>query len=615
MESHELFARVGALRKQEKSVEALNILREALRREQLSPDGVERAGRAIKSLLASSQAQSTKRILLLGQFTTSWLVTSLIAIGWKHGLALDIKEGAYDNVMQELIATDRAAATDLVVLLPWSKRLLDVGARPAAQRVDDECAFWRQTWRLLRERTKARIVQVGYDWVTPGALGLGLGASAGATALVRQTNDALRKEMPSGAFFLDLEQISGMMGRERFYDWRQFFWTKQPFSEAGLVRLSEHLVSAARALISGPKKVLVLDLDNTLWGGVVGETGPLGVELGEGPDGEAFRAFQQHCKELSARGVVLAVCSKNNPPDARGPFEQNPNMVLAIDDIAHFEASWDPKSVGLRRIAEGLQLGLDSFVFFDDNPAEREHIRQALPDVAVVEVPSDPADYIPALEAGFWFEAVNLTGEDLQRRDQYRAERLRRESEVTFDSLDEYLSSLQMVAEIARIDETNIERVVQLIGKTNQFNLTTRRHSLQTVQGMLRQDGSIGLAVRLEDRFGDHGLVAVVIAIPSEDPGWMEIDTWLMSCRVIGRTFEEFVFNALAEQARLTHRKLLGIYAPTAKNGLVKELYPRLGFVQRSQTTAGAIHYDLDLESLQPVKTFVVLKQPTAAHG
>lgn len=609
MHQQSFFKQVSDLRKQSRQAEALEQLRDALRRQQLDAEGVEKAGRILSPLLAGEAKRAACRALLLGQCTTSWLANTLTAAAWGQGTALTVTEGAYDNVMQELLAAGaKEEKPDVVVLLPWNQRLLFGNEnRSPAERVDDECAFWQQTWRLIRERLGARILQAGYDWITPGALGYCLGAKAdGDAALVRRVNDALRESLPSGAYFADLEQIAGMMGRERFYDLRRYFWTKQPFSEAGTVRLSEHLWAGIRAMLSGPKKVLVLDLDNTLWGGVVGETGALGVGLGEGPDGEAFRAFQKHVKALSKRGVVLAVCSKNNPADARGPFLENPAMILSLDDLAHFEVSWEPKSQGLKRIAKTLQLGLDSFVFFDDNPAEREQIRQALPEVVVVEV-SDPSEYIRDLEKGLWFETVGLTDEDRQRGEQYRAENERRNLATSFDSLDDYLISLDMVGDIRPIDDADFERVVQLIGKTNQFNLTTRRHSAEQLRRMLAHPATIGLTLRMVDRFGDYGLVSVILAVEDDSqPGSLQIDTWLMSCRVISRTAENFLFNALMEEARQRGaRRLIGHYIPTPKNGLVKDLYDRLGFKPALNGSNGTQTYELDLAQAMPSTSFI----------
>ena len=425
---------------------------------------------------------------------------------------------------------------------------------------------------------------------------------------MRAVNQQLRDGLPPGAVFCDLEQISGEIGRNRFYDARRYYWTKQPFSEEGLVRLVEHLAAGIRALTTGPKKVLVLDLDNTLWGGVVGETGPLGITIGEGADGEAYTAFQKHVKGLSARGIVLAASSKNNDSDAREPFEKNPNMVLSLDDFAHFEATWDPKAVTLRKIAQTLRLGLDSFVFFDDNPAEREHIRQALPEVAVVEVPPDPAEYIRALDRELFFEAVDITNEDRIRAEQYLSERRRRDTETTFESLDGYLTSLEMTGDVRAIDEGDMDRVVQLIGKTNQFNLTTRRHGLAKVRQMLDLPATVGLTLRMSDRFGDHGLVSLIIAtsVPGAELPTLAIDTWLMSCRVISRTAEEFFLNALIAAAREAGvSRLVGEYVPTAKNGLVRELYDRLGFERRGMSESGVLTYQMELKTASPAKTFV----------
>jgi FkbH-like protein len=608
------FRNVSELIKRSRHDEALTSLRQALSQSQLDAEGVEKAGQLCTTCFKANGTRIAARVLLLGQCTTTWLSHALVAEAWADGRALAITEGAYDNVLQELLsATTTDTAVDVVVLLPWHQRLLSADVvRTAAERIDAERAFWEQGWRLVEKRLSARLVQVGYDWTSPGPLGYMLGGRTdGNVALVRAVNASLRTALPKGAAFVDLEQISGEIGRGRFYDPRRYFWTKQPFSEEGAARLAEHLAAGIRALLSGPKKVLVLDLDNTLWGGVVGETGPLGVKLGDGPDGEAFVAFQRYVKQLSDRGIVLTVASKNNDPDAREPFEKNSNMVLSLADFAQFEANWEPKAASIRRMASALQLGLESFVFFDDNPAEREHIRQALPEVAVVEVPDDPAEYVRALDDELWFEIVDLTSEDRMRAAQYRSEHLRREAAGAAESLDGYLTSLDMVAEVRPIDEPDMDRVVQLLGKTNQFNLTTRRHGLARVRQFLDNPKNIGLTLRLTDRFGDHGLVSVVIALMDDEGAAITIDTWLMSCRVINRTVEEFLFNQILEDARRRGvRRLDAEYLPTAKNELVKDLYDRLGFT-RSRETPERVEYCLDVQQAPPATTFVRLLNPS----
>jgi FkbH-like protein len=472
-----------------------------------------------------------------------------------------------------------------------------------------ECAFWEAAWA---NRRGARLVQVGYDWSGPGPAGVTLaGAPGGRVDTIRAMNAALRARLPQGAAWVDLEQVAGELGRERFYDPRRYHWTKQPFSDEGILRLCRALHAAVRALLTGPKKVLVLDLDNTLWGGVVGETGPLGVAICETPEGEAFRAFQRHVKGLSQRGVVLAVASKNNPADAREPFVQNSEMVLKLEDFAGFEASWDPKATSLVRLAESLRLGLDSFVFFDDNPAEREHIRQALPEVDVVDVPEEPALYVRALEAGLWFEAVTQTAEDAARAAQYQAEAGRRGAEAAFGSLDAYLASLEMRATIRPVGEADLDRVVQLIGKTNQFNLTTRRHGPDAVRTLLADPRTVALTVRVADRFGDHGLVAVLFGVPEETAGYeaaqtLRVDTWLMSCRVIGRTVEHLSFATLLEAARARgYTRVLGEYLPTAKNAQVADLYAQLGLELLAEDADGHRRYAGEIAGMVAPRSFV----------
>ncbi len=470
---------------------------------------------------------------------------------------------------------------------------------------------------MVHENLGARLLQVGYDWIVPGASGSHLDSGpSGRIHAVRALNEKIRGQLPVGAYFLDLEQVFGAMGRDTFYNMRRYYWTKQPFGEEGTHHLAIHLWAGIRALTTGPKKVLVVDLDNTLWGGVVGETGPLGVALGDSPDGEGFRNFQAHLKDLTRRGIVLAVASKNNPNDAREVFEKNPDMILRLDDFAAFEACWDPKAVSIARIAETLSLGLDSFVFFYDNPAEGELIRQALPDVEVVDVPLDPAEYVRALQAGGWFEITGLTRDDATRAAQYAVERERRELQQSFTSLDDYLRSLEMWADVRDVNEADLMRVVQLLAKTNQFSLTTRRHTRDDVLELIGTPGSVAMTLRVDDRFGNYGLVSVLLGVPTDEPGTIRIDTWLMSCRVIGRTVEQFFFGAfLARSQDLGYHRILGEYIPTKKNALVSELYDNLGFTRLPGPDGATVHYELLLDGAVPPSCFVAPRESAVETG
>jgi len=590
-----------SLKASDKIAQGLAVLRQALRRGDIDPDGLDRVGRLLVRHKEDLPKQPAPlRVLIVGQCTTTWLVPALTAVAWGRGRACDVRDGGYDNVIQDLAA--QQTPPDVVIVLPWHQRLLGGGSsggdRPTQQRVDDELPLLRQAWESVR-KMGSRLVQIGYDWENFGAAGHHLSArEGGSVCTVRKVNETIRSALPEGAFFVDLEQISGEIGRRAFYDPRGYHWTKQPFSRLGVARLCDHLWAAIRALTTGPKKVLVLDLDNTLWGGVVGELGPLGVALGDNPEGESFRAFQKQIRGLAARGIVLAACSKNNPQDAREVFEKNTDMVLKLTDFAAFEASWDAKPIAIERIAKTLRLGLDSFVFFDDNPAEREHVLQMLPDVEVVPVPTDPADYVRALHAGLWFEAAAVTEADKARVEQYRQENERRQAEEAAGSVEAYLETLQMVADVRDLDESDMERAVQLLGKTNQFNLTTRRHTAEAVRKMLSRKGAFGITLRLADKFGDAGLVSLVLAVPDPEagPSTLRLDTWLMSCRVIARTTEEFLMNHVVKKAAaLGYKRVIGDFFPTAKNELVRNFYDRMGYKVESEESDGSRRYTVNV--------------------
>ncbi len=335
-----------------------------------------------------------------------------------------------------------------------------------------------------------------------------------------------------------------------------------------------------------------------------------GIVLGGSAEWGSIPGVSTISQGTRSRGVVLAVASKNNPDDAREPFHTNRDMLLELDDIAAFEASWEPKGTMLERIAETLNVGLDSIVFFDDNPAEREHIRQALPDVEVVEVPEDPAEYVRALESGHWFETTGLTAEDDARGRQYADERQRRERKASFGTIDDYLRSLEMIAELGRITDADLPRVVQLVSKTNQFNLTTKRHGHDDIVRMRELPGAIDLTLRLRDRFGEHGLVSVLIGTPENDTGrkTIRIETWLMSCRVISRGVEQSLYGHFLDlcQAR-GYERILGEYIPTRKNRLVAGLFDDLGFQRFSEGPDGTIRYELAVSKSIKPRSFVSL--------
>ena len=602
-EQRAFFRSCRQLIKEQKLAAAFSSIRQALSRHQLDARGISQAGRLLDKLAIPKNSD----IAILGQFTTAYLSPVLKAVAAIDGEMLSIEAASYDNVLQSLWSWDRPF--DAIILIPWHQRLIQPGPRSSHQRVEEELGFWQQAWQLISKQGHARIVQVGYDWIDAGAAGSFLaGQPDGAIGLIRAMNQQIRNNLPRSAYFVDLEQVSGILGRQQFYDARSYYWTKQPLSEQGTVLLSHHLWAGIRATRKGPKKVLVLDLDHTLWGGVVGEVGAQRVELGDTPTGEAYRTFQQLIKQLGDQGCVLAVCSKNNDADAKEPFQHNADMVLKLDDFAAFKTGWGPKSEAIRQMAEGLKLGLDSFLFFDDSKFERDEVRMTLPQVTVVEVPPDPCDYRQALLQGLWFESVHRTSEDGQRSKYYRHERERVQTKSTYHTVEDYLASLNMTADVRPLNEADMERVVQLLGKTNQFNLTSRRHRREDVLAMLAKDGSFGLTLRLKDKFGDYGLVSVMLTTEahSNRRKTLVIDSWLMSCRAIGRTVEHCLFNCLLDEARIRHfQRIEGEYIPTPKNMLVKTLYQDLGCTAIQQDGQASQWYELDLDHASLATTFV----------
>ncbi|SFK83813.1 HAD-superfamily phosphatase, subfamily IIIC/FkbH-like domain-containing protein [Nitrosomonas aestuarii] len=392
-------------------------------------------------------------------------------------------------------------------------------------------------------------------------------------------NFALTEDVRTCAdVMLDIAVLANMVGVNQWFDERQWYMSRVPMANTFIPLYTEYLTKLIAALRGKSKKCLVLDLDNTLWGGVIGDDGLEGIQVGQGhPVGEAFLAIQQWVKALKDLGIIITICSKNEKNIALEAFNKHSGMLLKEDDIAVFIANWNDKASNIRQIAEILNIGLDAMVFVDDNPAEREIIRTMIPEISVPELPKDPSQFLRILCAARYFEKIDFTDDDAQRSAQYKSNLRRHEMLQTTPNLTEYLASLEMRIRFVPFDEMGRKRIVQLINKTNQFNLTTRRYTEADVLEFEKSDHYVTLQVHLQDKFGDNGMVCVVICKAYDD--YWEIDTWLMSCRVIKRRVEEAVCDEIVALARSYGiNKLRGFYRPTEKNKLVKEHYHKLGF-------------------------------------
>jgi FkbH-like protein len=589
----------------------------ALRR-LVSPDleysAAEAFSRIYQSLKKSHPPASVKKLAILGSFTTHQLAALIELYLFAAGISVEVYEADYGILQQEILdPTSRLheIGADILYLAP-SRRSLghrpSLGDSPA--RVDElvhqEVQSWYSLWTAAHARLGCQIIQNNFDSPPHRTMGNHeMRHHAGLARFIAKLNHALQDAAPVYVAIYDVDHLAASAGRWAFGDDRFYYHAKLPCAPEFLAQYAHGVASVIAAQSGAAKKCLVLDLDNTLWGGVIGDDGIGGIRLGQGnPEGEAFQAFQHYIADLARRGVILAVCSKNTDAVAREAFDTHPEMVLRSSDIAAFIANWDDKATNLRRIAKQLEIGLDSLVFVDDNPMERGLVRQLAPEVAVPEMPEDPSGYIQALDRHCYFQTVSIGAEDLSRGAMYQANAQRQQAESSAGNIDDFLKSLAMKARVEPVNSQNLERVVQLIGRSNQFNLTTRRHGTSAVLKMTQNPDWITLTVSLADRFGDNGLICVMLGrIESSD---LFIDTWLMSCRVLKRGVEALCRNLLCKAASQRQLKaLVGEYIPTPKNALVKDHYASLGFQMDADLGNGHTRWRLPLADVTPLPTFI----------
>lgn len=548
---------------------------------------------------------SPLRLGLLSNATTDLLAAELPAGAARHGVALDLVIPPYDQVQQQAFdpgsEINRSGADAILVQVDhhWlnlnNSRLDDGGAA-----LDAAMDRLEAVVDALRTNSGATLILQTLPTPPLSLFGSFDRVEAGSMrALIDAANARiLALAQSKGALLFDVGVLAERIGSDTWFDPVQWFAFKLPFASVANGAYADALGRLLGALRGKARKCLVLDLDNTCWGGVIGDDGMAGIKIGQGSaTGEAFLGVQNYALELRNRGVVLAVSSKNDDANARQPFREHPDMLLREDHITVFQANWLDKASNLEAIAQTLNIGIDALVLLDDNPAERAQMRAALPMVAVPELPTDPAWYPWFLSSAGYFEAIGFSAEDKLRVQSYASEARRAEVLSKSRSLGDYLQSLDMVMHASPFDTDNRPRITQLINKTNQFNLTTRRYTTQQVEDA--ELGANTIQVRLKDTFGDFGMIGVIIARPngSQETSW-QIDTWLMSCRVLGRRVEEAMLDRLVLDAQARGvKKLIGIYKPTAKNAMVKEHYAKLGFVKIAQDGDGEAHFELDVDT------------------
>jgi len=577
--------------------------------------------RALGSARAESpQGFSSVRLAILASATVDHLVPAIRVSGLRRRLLVDIHVGPYGQYRQQLLDAESQLyrVQPQIILLSLTAREAIAAVPLTAMAAEADAAITRSVdelrmlWRKVRETFHATVIQQTFLNIADPLFGSYDRLVAGAPAqLIDHLNERVSQvAAEDGVLLLDIARASERDGLDAWFDVTRWLQAKQEVAPLAGPMFGELLVRVIAAQRGLSKKCLVLDLDNTLWGGVIGDDGLEGIVLGEGTGtGEAHLALQRYAKQLRERGVILAVCSKNDPAVAEAVFRDHPEMLLKRTDIAAFVANWEDKAANLRRIAEQLNIGVDSLVFVDDNPAERARIRQSLPMVAVPELPADAAQYVRCLADAGYFESVFFTADDSRRADQYSANASREAFLESSQNMNDFLRGLDMSVTFGAFQSVDLARVAQLIGKTNQFNPTTRRHSLEDVTRFVDSDRCLTLQFRLVDRFGDNGLVSAMILRPDpQTPDLLEIDTWVMSCRVFGRQLEHEAMNiAVATAYRMGVRMFRAAYIPTAKNGVVKELYGTLGFTldKESASQDGATRWFLRLSDYVPHSTHI----------
>ncbi|MGA2534664.1 MAG: HAD-IIIC family phosphatase [Terracidiphilus sp.] len=553
-----------------------------------SVDDIFMRRQSIRRELLATEGLQDLRVAVLGESTTNEVVNLWEILLLANGFKPVFYQSEYGRVYEEAVHDSKALVDfkpELIYLHTscWNVRnkpALNCNAADFDSCVEAEIARFREIWDSLKSNLNCQVIQNNFETPPYAILGnLDAIACGGLSRFFMQLNISLAQEVSlrPAVSLQDVHGISAMLGMSRWFDWKRHFGYKLLLTPEANLEIARSLTSIVRAMFGRSRKVLVLDLDDTLWGGVIGDDDVDKIQIGpETPMGEAYAAFQEYCLSLRNRGVLLAVCSKNTEEIAKMGFE-NPGSILKLEHFSSFKANWEAKHENIYAIAQELNLGVDSFVFVDDNPAERAIVEAMLPGVAVPDVGGDVTRFAEIIEHGRYFEPFSFSTEDFQRTAFYAENSKRAQAERKYADYGEYLDSLEMKAEIDCFKPMYLERLAQLTNKTNQFNLTARRYTQAEVESISRNPGFIGLYGKLSDRFGDNGLISV--AIGRRDVDTLHIEAWLMSCRVLKREMEFAMCDALVERARaIGVATIQGYYLPTQKNGIVADLYQTLGF-------------------------------------
>ncbi|MDB5321128.1 MAG: FkbH like protein [Phycisphaerales bacterium] len=553
------------------------------------------------------------RVAVLRSFTVEPIVPVARALAFTGGIDLEFRIGDFNTYAQEILDPTSwlySYQPQVIILAAQTRdtspelwaNFADLSASEVNAQVAAASDSFVQLLTTLRSRTDAHIIVHGLQ--TPPALAVGILdrlGDANQAAAIAQINAAIRqlaRELKN-VYVLDYDALIARHGANHWEDTRKWLTVRLPIAADRLIYLAREWLRFLHPITGRVCKCLVTDLDNTLWGGVIGEDGLDGIKLGPDTSGYAFANLQRAILDLHRRGVILGIASKNNPAEASEAIEKHANMLLRPQHFAATRINWNDKAQSLREIAAELNIGLDSLALIDDNPVEREWVREQLPEVSVIELPADPMAYAAALRDSPLFERLALTDEDRSRGKMYAEQRARAQLQSSVTSLEDFYRSLQMEVTITTVQPDAIARVAQLTQKTNQFNLTTRRYSEQQITEIAADPACRVYAVRVKDRLGDNGVVGVVIT--RDHDGRCEIDNLLLSCRVIGRTIETAILAHVAGEARSRGNSLLaGWYLASQKNAPAKDFYSAHDFAIAAERPDGS-YWERNLINSAPI--------------
>ena len=555
--------------------------------------------RSLRNQLSKGENLQELRVAVLGGSTTDELVNLFELFLLSEGVKPVFYQSEYGRYYEDAVHDSHALVDFKPDLVYVHTSCINVRNLPPPNcteselscYVDAELSRYKEIWDSLESNLGCQVIQNNFEAPVHALLGnMDAVSPGGQSRFLAQLNLVFAEEIGRRPKVLlqDVHGISANLGLRHWFDWDRYFSYKVLLTSDANLELARSLNSLVRAIYGKSRKVLVLDLDNTLWGGVIGDDGLEKIQIGrETPVSEAYTAFQEYCLSLRNRGVLLAVCSKNTESVAMSGFE-HPSSILKLEHFSCFKANWDPKHENILQIGKELNLGIDSFVFVDDNPAERAIVETQVPGVAVPDVGDEVTKYAQIIDRGRYFEPASLSKEDLERAALYAYNSQRAALENKFANYGEYLDSLEMTAEIDGFKPVYMERISQLTNKTNQFNLTTRRYTFAEIERLAQDPRYVGLYGKLSDRFGDNGLISIVLGRKEDDA--LHMDLWLMSCRVLKRDMEVAMLDALAERAsRAAINRIYGYYLPSKKNGMVEDFYAKLGFTQVDAAETAAI--------------------------